>query len=407
MRELAEVRLMQGNEACVQAALDAGVRFFGGYPITPSTEIAEGMAEKLPALGGKFIQMEDEIASIASIIGASLAGVKAMTATSGPGFSLMQENLGYACMTEVPCVIVNVQRGGPSTGRPTAPAQGDVMQARWGTHGDHPAIVLSPWSAQETYTLTVKAVNLSERFRTPVILLMDEVVAHLREGVRMPDPRQLKLVERPRPQGDRESYKPFGGAIDQVPAVADFGMGYRCNVTGLVHDEVGHPSGSAKVTDELIRRLSGKVAAHTEEIIEYEQTQTEDAEIVIFAYGGTARTALRALKLARAEGIKVGMIRPTTIWPFPAQAVEEVAERGIPILVPEMNLGQLVLEVERIAKGRSAVKHLGRVDGELFNPDEILEALRALKPVVSPKSAKPQPHKSVQSHQADTPKEGK
>ncbi|WP_206808635.1 2-oxoacid:acceptor oxidoreductase subunit alpha [Paradesulfitobacterium ferrireducens] len=388
MRELAEVRLMQGNEACVQAALDAGVRFFGGYPITPSTEIAEGMAEKLPALGGKFIQMEDEIASIASIIGASLAGVKSMTATSGPGFSLMQENLGYACMTEVPCVIVNVQRGGPSTGRPTAPAQGDVMQARWGTHGDHPAIVLSPWSAQETYTLTVKAVNLSERFRTPVILLMDEVVAHLREGVRMPDPRQLKLIERPRPQGGRENYRPFGGALDEVPAVADFGMGYRCNVTGLVHDDVGHPSGSPQVTNDLIRRLSGKVEAHRDEIIDYELTQTGDADMVIFAYGSTARTSLRALKLARAQGLKVGMIRPTTLWPFPEKAIEEVAERGIPILVPEMNLGQLVLEVERIAKGRSLVQPLSRVDGELFNPDEILEAVKELKPVKSRKSSK-------------------
>ncbi len=367
--------MMQGNEACVQGALDAGVRFFAGYPITPSTEIAEGMARKLPALGGKFIQMEDEIASIAAIIGASLTGVKAVTATSGPGFSLMQENIGYACMTEVPCVIVNVQRGGPSTGLPTAPAQGDVMQARWGTHGDHPAIVLSPWSAQETYTLTVKAVNLAEKLRTPVILLLDEVIAHLREGVKMPDPRKIELDERPRPSS-RENYRPFSGAIGEVPPVADFGMGYNCNVTGLVHDDVGHPTGNPNVADRLIRRLSGKIEAHQKDILGWEEIQTEDAEIMILAYGASARSALRALKLARAEGIRAGLIRPTTIWPFPVEAVKKIGERAVPFLVPEMNLGQIVLEVERVVAGKSAVRHLGRVDGELFTPQEILSALK-------------------------------
>jgi 2-oxoglutarate ferredoxin oxidoreductase subunit alpha len=375
MREVGEISLMQGNEACVQGALDAGVRFFAGYPITPSTEIAEGMARKLPALGGKFIQMEDEIASIAAIIGASLTGVKAVTATSGPGFSLMQENIGYACMTEVPCVIVNVQRGGPSTGLPTAPAQGDVMQARWGTHGDHPAIVLSPWSAQETYTLTVKAVNLAEKLRTPVILLLDEVIAHLREGVKMPDPRKIELDERPRPSS-RENYRPFSGAIGEVPPVADFGMGYNCNVTGLVHDDVGHPTGNPNVADRLIRRLSGKIEAHQKDILGWEEIQTEDAEIMILAYGASARSALRALKLARAEGIRAGLIRPTTIWPFPVEAVKKIGERAVPFLVPEMNLGQIVLEVERVVAGKSAVRHLGRVDGELFTPQEILSALK-------------------------------
>ncbi len=375
MREVGEISLMQGNEACVQGALDAGVRFFAGYPITPSTEIAEGMARKLPALGGKFIQMEDEIASIAAIIGASLTGVKAVTATSGPGFSLMQENIGYACMTEVPCVIVNVQRGGPSTGLPTSPAQGDVMQARWGTHGDHPAIVLSPWSAQETYTLTVKAVNLAEKLRTPVILLLDEVIAHLREGVKMPDPRKIELDERPRPSS-RENYRPFSGAIGEVPPVADFGMGYNCNVTGLVHDDVGHPTGNPNVADRLIRRLSGKIEAHQKDILGWEEIQTEDAEIMILAYGASARSALRALKLARAEGIRAGLIRPTTIWPFPVEAVKKIGERAVPFLVPEMNLGQIVLEVERVVAGKSAVRHLGRVDGELFTPQEILSALK-------------------------------
>lgn len=376
MRKPMEVRLMQGNEACSQGAVDAGVRFYAGYPITPSTEIAEWMAKHLPRLGGKFIQMEDEIASMAAIIGASLAGMKAMTATSGPGFSLMQENIGYACMTEVPCVIVNVQRGGPSTGRPTAPAQGDVMQARWGTHGDHPVIVFSPWSVQECYTLTVKAVNLAERFRTPVVLLMDEVIAHLREGVVMPDPRKLELVERPRPREGREAYKPFGGAIHEVPPIADFGTGYRCNVTGLVHDEVGHPSASPQVTDRLIRRIVGKVEFNQEEIVHWEETQMEDAQLAIFAYGCSARAAMGAVKEARANGLKAGLIRPTTLWPFPNKALEIVVSRNLPVLVPEMNLGQMFLEVQRVVAGRCQVRNLSRVDGEMFSPAEILSALK-------------------------------
>ncbi len=376
MRKPIEIRLMQGNEACAQAALDAGVRFFAGYPITPSTEIAEWMARELPALGGKFIQMEDEIASISAVIGASLTGAKAMTATSGPGFSLMQENIGYACMIEIPCLIVNVQRGGPSTGRPTAPAQGDVMQSRWGTHGDHPAIVITPWSVDETYYLTVKAVNLAERFRTPVILLLDEVIAHLREDVRKPDPRKLKLLERPRPSRDRNRFRPFGGALDEVPPIADIGMGYRCNYTGLVHDEAGHPSNSPEVTDQLIRRLVGKVEARREEIVHWEETFMEDAQVVVLAYGCSARSAMRAVKTARTQGLRAGMIRPTTLWPFPDKAVEKAAAMGLPVLVPEMNLGQIVLEVERLAAGRVPVKRLSRVDGQLFTPDEILAALK-------------------------------
>lgn len=376
MRKPVETVLMQGNEACAHGAVDAGVRFFAGYPITPSTEIAEWMARQMPVLGGKFIQMEDEMASIAAVIGASLTGMKAMTATSGPGFSLMQENLGYACMTETPCLIVNVQRGGPSTGRPTAPSQGDVMQARWGTHGDHPAVVLSPWSVDETYYLTVKAVNLAEKFRTPVILLLDEVIAHLREGVRRPDTRKLKLEERPRPSGNREQFRPFGGALDEVPPVADLGMGYRCNYTGLVHDGAGLPTNSPETTDRLVRRLTGKVEAHRGEIVHWEETLTEDAEVVIFAYGCSARPAMRALKTARENGLRVGMIRPTTLWPFPGEALEAAASRGVPFLVPEMNLGQLALEVERVAAGRSRVRRLSRVDGQLFAPDEMLAALK-------------------------------
>lgn len=376
MRKPLEVRLMQGNEACAQGAVDAGVHFFAGYPITPSTEIAEWMARRMPAMGGKFIQMEDEIASIAAVIGASLAGARAMTATSGPGFSLMQENIGYACMTEVPCLIVNVQRGGPSTGRPTAPAQGDVMQARWGTHGDHPSIVLSPWSVHETYTLTVKAVSLAERFRTPVILLLDEVIAHLREGVILPDPRKLKVHERPRPSGGIKDFRPFGGGESGIPPMADFGMGYSCNFTGLVHDEAGHPTNSPRETEKLVKRLMGKVRHNRDQIVHWEETLMEDAEIAIFAYGCSARSAMSALKAGREVGLKIGMIRPTTLWPFPEGAVEAAAFRGLPIMVPEMNMGQMVLEVERAAAGRSRVRSLSRVDGEIFEPEEILEAIK-------------------------------
>lgn len=371
-----EYILMQGNEACAQGAVDAGVRFFAGYPITPSTEIAEWMSFHLPATGGKFIQMEDEIASLSAVIGASLAGVKSMTATSGPGFSLMQENIGYACMVEVPCLIVNVQRGGPSTGRPTAPGQGDVMQARWGTHGDHPSIVLSPWSVEETYHLTVEAVNLSERFRTPVILLLDEVIAHLREGVSVFDPRKLKLVERPRPQGNQKDFKPFGGSIDEVPPIADLGMGYRCNFTGLVHNDTGGPTSDPAVTDRLIRRITGKIEAHQDQIIRWEENLLDDANAVIFAYGCASRSAMRALQLARQEGLRAGLLRPVTLWPFPEKVVSAVAQKGIPIIVPEMNLGQLFYEVERVAAGRCRVRKLSRVDGRLFTPKEILAALK-------------------------------
>lgn len=366
---------MQGNEACAQGAVDAGVRFFAGYPITPSTEIAEWMARELPSMGGKFIQMEDEIASLSAVIGASLAGAKAMTATSGPGFSLMQENIGYACMTEIPCLIVNVQRGGPSTGRPTAPSQGDVMQARWGTHGDHPCIVLSPWSVDETYYLTVEAVNLAEKMRTPVILLLDELIAHLREGVAVPDPRKLSISDRPRPSGEGK-FRPFGGSINEIPPIADLGTGYRCNYTGLAHDETGQPTSEPGVTDNLIRRLSGKVEAHRKEIVKWEESLPEDARAVIFAYGCSARPAMRALQLARQEGLSVGMIRPKTLWPFPAEALQPVVQKGLPVLVPEMNLGQMVFEVERVAAGRCRVRGLSRVDGELFTPGEILVALK-------------------------------
>lgn len=377
MSRLPKKHLIQGNEACVQGAFDAGVRFFAGYPITPSTEILEGMAERLPGLGGKFIQMEDEMASIAAVIGASMTGEKAMTATSGPGFSLMQENIGYAVMTEIPCVIVNVQRFGPSTGLPTSPAQGDVMQARWGTHGDHPAIVLTPWSVEEVYRLTVKAINLAERFRTPVILLLDEVIAHLREGIEIPNIQDLVLEARPRAmQGPVEDNVAEVDALNAVPPMKELGRGFRCHYTGLVHDPSGNTAVNPQVTDKLIRRLSDKVQSNLEEIIDWETIDIEDADTVIVAYGCTARSAMQTLKIARTQGLKVGLLRLISLWPFPEEAIDIIAEKRVPILVPEMNLGQIVLEVERVVAGRAKVKKLSRVDGKLITPDDILSELR-------------------------------
>lgn len=368
-------RLMQGNEAAAEAAVSAGVMFYAGYPITPSTEIAEYMAKRLPALGGVFIQMEDEISSIAAVIGASLAGMKAITATSGPGFSLMQENIGYAVMAEVPCVIINVMRLGPSTGMPTAPGQGDVMQARWGTHGDHPVIALCPSSVTEAYVLTVKAVNLAEKFRTPVILLLDEVVAHLRERIVIPSREDLEIVERKKIHEGTGSFLPYSPGAGGVPAIPDIGRGFRFNVTGLVHDQRGIPSNDPEVAADLISRLLGKVNNNAGEIYTSDGYMLEDAEIAVVAYGSVARSARRAVKEARAEGIPAGMWRPVSLWPFPAGEIRELSRRVRCIIVAEMNAGQLAGEVERHAGGCPVVS-LGKVSGELLSPVEIFRRIK-------------------------------
>ena len=373
---MAKPKLMQGNEACVEGALAAGVDFYAGYPITPSTEIAELLAEKLPPTGGRFIQMEDEIASMGAIIGASLTGRKAMTATSGPGFSLKQENLGYAVITEVPCVVVNVQRAGPSTGIPTAPAQGDVMQARWGTHGDHPAIALSPSSVSETFHLTVRAVNLSEKYRTPVILLLDEIVGHMREAIVLPESDQVDIVNRARPTCDPADYLPNDAPQGASAPLADFGTGYPYHVTGLTHDRAGFTTSKASEVDFFIRRLHSKIDDHLDDICMWENIQVEDADVVIVAYGGTARSAKAAMKLARAEGKKVGIFRPISIWPFPSEALLS-ATQGKEVIVAEMNLGQLSLEVERIVK--RDIIGVYQVDGQPMEPNRILEAIRGVK----------------------------
>ena len=373
---MSEARLLQGNEACAEGALAAGVRFFAGYPITPSTEIAETMAKLLPKYGGKFIQMEDEIAGMGAILGASLAGAKVMDATSGPGFSLKQELIGYAAIAEIPCVLVNVQRVGPSTGQPTAPSQGDVMQTRWGTHGDHPIIALSPWSVRETFDLTVTAVNYAERFRTPVILLMDEIVGHLRESVTLPKAEDIEIYPRRKPKKSRaEDYEPFTPDEDLVPNVADFGEGYHIHVTGLVHDDTGFPVGSPVVTKDSINRLHEKIARAGDEIIKTEEYFIDDAEYVIVAFGGTARTAYEAVRMARGKGIKVGMLRLITIWPFADEAIATLAERVKRLIVAELNYGQIVNEVARAANGKCAVDFCGKYDMQTFEPPELLAVI--------------------------------
>ena len=367
-----KVKFLQGNEACVEGALMAGMTFYSGYPITPSTEIAELSAEKLPRIGGKFIQMEDEIAGIAAAIGASITGAKAMTATSGPGFSLKQENIGYAALTEIPLVIVNVQRGGPSTGLPTAPGQGDLMQAMWGTHGDHPVIVLTPDSVKETFDLTIRSFNLAEKYRTPVILLTDEITGHMREKIEIPDASEIEIINRVKPQAgeDYKAYKVCEG--DLVPKMADFGTGFRYHVTGLMHDETGFPSNSTKNAGKLMDRLMAKVEDNKEDIITFEEVDTADAEYLIVSYGGTARTAKAAIKKLRAEGIKVGLFRPITVWPFPEKQVLELSKKVKDIIVAELNYGQMKLEVERVVKGNCPVRFCGKANGEVLTPEELI-----------------------------------
>ncbi|HEU5394763.1 MAG TPA: 2-oxoacid:acceptor oxidoreductase subunit alpha [Candidatus Methylomirabilis sp.] len=368
---------MQGNEACAQGAIAAGCRFFAGYPITPSSEIAEELAKLLPKVGGKFIQMEDEIGAMAACIGASLGGLKVLTATSGPGFSLKQENLGFAAHAEIPCVLVNVMRGGPSTGLPTSPAQGDVMQARWGTHGDHPIIALAPASVREVYDLTLRAFDLAERCRTPVILLYDEIIAHMREKTVLPDPSTIRVRERKWPTVPPEAYLPFGDAEDDVPPLASFGEGYRYHVTGLAHDERGFPTQDPRVVERLQRRLSRKIERHREDIVAFETTLLDDAEVAVLAYGVTARSARAAVRMARAEGVRAGLFRPITLWPFPDAEVGKLAERVEVIVVAEMNLGQIAREVERASRGRADVVGCFKVSGEPIAPQEILRTLRA------------------------------
>jgi 2-oxoglutarate ferredoxin oxidoreductase subunit alpha len=373
-----KIKLLQGNEACAEGALYAGCNFFGGYPITPSTEVAEYLSRRLPLTGGAFLQMEDEIAAMAAVIGGSLAGCKALTATSGPGFSLKQENMGFAMLTEVPCVIVNVMRGGPSTGVPTGPGQSDIMQCKWGTHGDHPVICLTPAYVQEIFSETVRAFNLSEKFRTPVIIAFDEIVGHMRERIEIPDKGVLPVV-RTKPTCKPSEYLPYDDSKGDVPPMANFFEGYRYHVTGLNHGPDGFPvNASPRIhTDEL--RLMRKVEANKAEIIKYEEYQLADAEVAIFAYGVSGRSAKTAVEMARAEGIKAGLFRPLTIWPFPEEQVEKLSKRVKGIVVPELSLGQIIFEVDRCSKGRCRIEGIYRVDGDPITPAQILAKVKEVR----------------------------
>lgn len=374
---MSKVLLLQGNQAVVEGAIAAGVKFFAGYPITPSTEVAESLAEKLPKNGGKFIQMEDEIASMGAVIGASLTGKKVMTATSGPGFSLKQELIGYACAAEIPLVIVNVQRVGPSTGQPTSPSQGDVMQARWGTHGDHWLIALTPASVPECFELTLRAYALSEKYRVPVILLMDEVIGHMREKIELPDDySDFPQAERKQPDCAPEDFKAYATDESLVPAMPAFGSGYRWHVTGLVHDETGFPKGTPTATLAAANRQRAKLENNLDDIVQVENYRMEDADFAVVAFGGAARTAYETVDMARAEGLKVGLVRPVTIWPFAEAQMKELAGRVKGILVHELNCGQYVHEVERAVNGKVPVSLYAKYDNEPATPAQLLEEVK-------------------------------
>ncbi|ACV68689.1 2-oxoacid:acceptor oxidoreductase subunit alpha [Desulfohalobium retbaense] len=365
-----------GNEAVVEGALLAGCSYFAGYPITPSTEIAELMSTRLPATeDGVFLQMEDEIASLGAVIGASLAGRKAMTATSGPGFSLMQEHLGYACMTEVPLVLVNVMRGGPSTGLPTSPAQGDVQQARWGTHGDHPIIVLSASNVQQCLDMTVRAFNFAEKYRTPVVLLLDEVTAHTREKVRVPSSSECEVLSRITPSMPPEWYVPYEDSMRGVPPMPPLGSGYRFHVTGLTHDENGYPTSKTDEVDDLVKRLHRKIDQFFYDIQVVHEEQCEDAEVAVITYGCVARSAHLAVQQAREKGYKVGLLELNTLFPFARSAVERLTRQCRALVVPEMNMGQISREVKRVNNGRAQILTLNRVDGQIVTPGELLKTV--------------------------------
>ncbi|HEX7364372.1 MAG TPA: 2-oxoacid:acceptor oxidoreductase subunit alpha [Dehalococcoidia bacterium] len=367
---------INGDTACAEGAISAGCRFFAGYPITPATEVAERMSERLPQVSGVFIQMEDEIASMNAILGASWAGVKAMTATSGPGFSLMMENIGLGVMLETPCVVVDVQRAGPSTGLPTLVAQGDMMQARWGAHGHYEIIALVPDSPQEMFDLTIQAFNFSEKYRVPVLLMADEAVGHMSEKVVIPEITSKELVNRPRPKVAPDKYMPYDSKKGLVTPMAVAGEGYRFHVTGLTHDDRGYPAMSAEAQDKLIRRLVDKVRLNIKDITRYEELKVNDAEVIVVSYGITARIARYAVQKAREEGIKAGLLRLITVWPFADERVKELAASAKAFIVPEINYGQMVREVERCAAGKARIKSLPHMGGAVPLPDMILEAIR-------------------------------
>jgi 2-oxoglutarate ferredoxin oxidoreductase subunit alpha len=375
---LTGVHFLDGDHSCSEGAIAAGCRFVAGYPITPSTEVVERIAERFPLIGGIFIQMEDEIASSIAIQGAVWAGKRAMTVTSGPGFSLMMEHIGFAAMTETPCVVVNVQRAGPSTGLPTQPAQGDMMQARWGSHGDYGIIALSPNSPQECFDLTIKAFNLAERFRVPVMFMMDECVGHMTERVVIPPADEIEIYPRRFYEGSKTEYLPYRANGELVPSMVKAGDGYRIHITGLTHNERGYPSMTAGAQEKLIRRLLNKLRLNADKIVEYQEDQVEGAEIVVVTYGITSRVAIPAIEQVRKEGLKVGHLRLVVVWPFPEKRIARLAEKINGFVVPELNYGQIVHEVERCAAGMAPVKLVPHAGGTVHNPKDIYHAIKNL-----------------------------
>ncbi len=367
---------LTGDVACAEGALAAGCRFFGGYPITPATEVAEHMSARLPGIGGTYIQMEDEIAAMASVLGASWAGAKSMTATSGPGFSLMMENIGLGICTETPCVVVNVQRAGPSTGLPTQGAQGDMMQAKWGSHGDYEIIALAPSSPQEIFYQTIEAFNLSETYRLPVLVMTDEIVGHMSEKVIIPKARDIHVLSREVPKGRKDKYLPYQPGPNGVPPMPAAGQGYNVHITGLTHDEKGYPVMTVEAQDEMMARLMSKIQNNRDDIIKTESYRLEDADIAVVSYGVSSRTSFAAVDEARKMGIKVGLLRLITIWPFPEKQIIELARRMKGFVTVEINLGQIHLEVKRCIGDRAKALLVGHPGGTIISPDKVVEVLK-------------------------------
>ncbi|MBD3223730.1 MAG: 2-oxoacid:acceptor oxidoreductase subunit alpha [Caldithrix sp.] len=370
--------MMQGNVAVAEGAIDAGCRFFAGYPITPSSEIAEHLSRRLPEMGGKFLQMEDEIGAMGAVIGGSLGGVKSLTATSGPGFSLKQENIGYASIAEVPVVIINVMRGGPSTGLPTLPSQGDVMQARWGTHGDHPIIVLTPAGVRETYDMTIRAFNMSEKYRVPVVILLDEIIGHVYEKVTLPPPHTIETIERKKPDEPLEKFRAYRADESMIPPMPAFGDGYRFHVTGLVHDETGFPTNNTQKIEEMLLRINGKLDHYRDEIVEVEEHIEEGSQIGLVTYGSSARSSRNAMRMAKEQGIPVSMLRLKTIWPFATEEILAFAKKHKYLIVPELNLGQVKHEVEHAAACHSEIFGVNKISGDPIPPTDIFNKIKEL-----------------------------
>jgi len=384
-RVLTGEHFINGDEACTEGALAAGCNFFAGYPITPATEVAETMSRRLPKLDGTYVQMEDEIASIAAVLGAAWGGAKSMTSTSGPGFSLMMENIGLGVITETPCVIVNIQRGGPSTGLPTTCGQGDIMQAKWGSHGHYEIIAISPSSPQEMFDFTIRAFNLAETFRIPVLIMADEVVGHTLERVTIPPAEKIKVINRKKPTESPITYLPYKTDSSLIPVLPDAGDGYRIHITGLTHDEKGYPVPDAETQKVLITRLINKIRKNRDKIIDYEDYFLNGAKVIIVTYGSSVRPALKAMRGLREQGVKVGLLKLNTIWPFPENLIRKLAKKVEAFVVPEVNFGQIALEVERCASGQALTRLISHPGGGIHTPQQITDAVKKILPELGSK----------------------